>query len=159
MCQHSPGSLKHFGKANSSLVFPWDNIPAHKSINTELSLQELIPLKPRSPESPDQSLQTCSILPSLDQEFNLTFKSCLWMRPETIARPLVNISQCLLGERRSDPKVCRPNSLLLYLCVHRVVPAQAAASGIPRASHGIRFGFPGLEERVHLLGEGLDFPE
>lgn len=86
------------------LVFPWDNIPAHKSINTELSLQGLIPLHPRSPESPDQSLWTCSILPSLEQECRLIFKSCLWMRPETIPKPLVNIPQCPPGEKLSDPK-------------------------------------------------------
>lgn len=100
------------------LVFPWDNIPAHKSINTELSLQGLIPLHPRSPESPDQSLWTCSILPSLEQECHLIFKSCLWMRPETIPKPLVNIPQCPSGEQLSDPKALQakfPPALSLWV--------------------------------------------
>lgn len=75
-----PQELGTLGKSKG-----WDNIPADKSTNTELSRQELIPLKPGSPESSAQPLQTRSILPR--QEFNFIFKSCLWMRPETIQSP------------------------------------------------------------------------
>lgn len=61
-----PQELGTLGKSKG-----WDNIPADKSINTELSRQELIPLKPRSPESSAQPLQTRSILPSLDRNLIL----------------------------------------------------------------------------------------
>lgn len=84
------------------------------------------------------------------------------MRPGTIPKPLVNISQCLPGENLRDPKAKFPSSL--SLCA--AVPAQAAASGSPRlkfvlpASHGTWFGWQGwfhvLEEWIHLLGESLD---